>query len=241
MHTLHILVLPLAIFLLTVVPTPASQFKLLKTFAANGVEGKSPSGNGTIIGGKLYGFTTSSGAGGMGTLYRVNLDGTQFEKLRDFAASEGSPTSLVGASDKILISLVRDRPGDEDDDDRDCTLYSYGIGSSTLSPIASINKIYGPVKLCFVEGDYAYGVADGSVRRWSLAGGEHQLLYSFDFDNFSGQQGGSDARDLINGGGNVIYGLNIAGGNSTVGTIFKVNKDGTGYQDLHSFGGLGTW
>ena len=75
MKTLSIFALPLAIFSLTIASADAGQFKVLKAFAADGLEGGGPFGNGAVIGGKLYGITSLGGAGGMGTFYRVNLDG----------------------------------------------------------------------------------------------------------------------------------------------------------------------
>jgi len=67
MKTLRIIALPLAIFSLAIASADAGQFKVLKAFAANGLEGATPIGNGAVIGGKLYGFTKSGGGQGLTT------------------------------------------------------------------------------------------------------------------------------------------------------------------------------
>lgn len=215
----------LVVWSLTITSTDAGQFKVLKTFAANGLEGGGPFGNGAVIGGKFYGITSSGGAGGKGTFYRINLDGTQFEKLRDFAASEGSPASLVVASERVLISSSNDSNATAP------KLFIYTVGTPSWSELDfSQNAWGGSRNLEFVEGDYVYGL-DGwrSIFRRNLTGGEPEELYRF--------PGGADGEypyELIDGGGNVMYGL-TRDSSLAKGTIFKINKDGTGYRRLHSF------
>ena len=230
MKTLRIFALPLAIFSLNIASAEAGQFKVLKAFAANGLEGATPIGNGAVIGGKLYGFTKSGGAGGMGTFYRINLDGTQFEKLRDFAPSEGTPSSLVAASERILLSVTSPSSSGT-------KILIYNVGTAAWSDSGLGGASFGQSPTRFVDGDYVYGI-DGwislgkSLYRLSLTSGQREDLYEF--------QGGADGADpysLIDGGGNVMYGVTAQGGVLGKGTIFKINKDGTGYQRLHSFSG----
>lgn len=226
MKTLRIFALPLTFFSLTIASADAGQFKVLKAFAADGLEGATPIGNGAVIGGKLYGFTKSGGAGGMGTFYRINLDGTQFEKLRDFAVSEGSPDSLVAASERILLSV-----NSPSSSATKILIYNVGTAAWSGSELGGISD--GRSLAAFIEGDYAYYTESfKTIFRLSLTSGQRENLYEF--------QGGADGENpssLINGGGNVMYGLTQSGGVLGKGTIFKINKDGTGYQRLHSFGG----
>lgn len=230
MKILSTLALLVTVLSLSITSTEAGQFKLLKTFAATGLEGAGPVGNGAVIGGKLYGFTSSGGAGGKGTFYRINLDGTQFEKLRDFVSGEGKPTSLTFADDGLCVFTL----DFTDNAAANYGLLYYNIASGTETLITDKQTV--GMRAEFIEGGNIYIVtgvdwsgSDRIVRR-KISDNSEQVIHTFtDIDN-------ADAR-IIDGGGNLIYGITRGGGILGKGTIFKINKDGTGYQQLHSFGG----
>ena len=209
----------------------AGQFKVLKSFASSGIEGAGPVGNGAVIGGKLYGITESGGTNGKGVLFRINLDGTQFEKIRDFSTAEGSPSSLVGGQDKVLVST----------DSIPSRVFVHHTSTSAFSELATPpqNLSFLGVKLCFVDGENFYGVTginwNGTDDIWnvfkgSLSTGAIQVLYTF--------SGGADGADPLHvaDGGDVIYGVTRKGGALNRGTIFKMKKDGTGFEQLVAFG-----
>ena len=54
--------------------------------------------------------------------------------------------------------------------------------------------------------------------------------------SFSGSDGADPHADLILSG-NTLYGTTFGGGTGGVGTIFKINKDGTSFSTLHGFSG----
>jgi uncharacterized repeat protein (TIGR03803 family) len=66
-------------------------------------------------------------------------------------------------------------------------------------------------------------------------------VYSFtatDPDTGTNSDGANPLAELIISG-NTLYGTATAGGSSNPGTVFKVNTDGTGFTNLHSFTGSG--
>jgi uncharacterized repeat protein (TIGR03803 family) len=52
--------------------------------------GANPSGSLIISGGTLYGTTSSGGASGYGTIFKINPDGTGFTLLKEFAGTDGA-------------------------------------------------------------------------------------------------------------------------------------------------------
>lgn len=54
-------------------------------------------------------------------------------------------------------------------------------------------------------------------------------------DRLLGGEGQNPQASLIEGNDGALYGTTRQGGSANGGTVFKVNKDGTGYGVLHSF------
>lgn len=80
-------------------------FQILYSF--NGVNGEIPKGDLLRIGIYLYGMTEKGGINGFGTLFRIKTDGTGFQKLLDFAGTNGAggPTgSYIGLGGLITDS-----------------------------------------------------------------------------------------------------------------------------------------
>ena len=59
-----------------------------------------------------------------------------------------------------------------------------------------------------------------------------QLLKSF---GFPGQSGGNSRAPLVIGADGALYGTTTNGGINYAGTVFKMNTDGSGHTNLHSF------
>ena len=65
----------------------------------------------------------------------------------------------------------------------------------------------------------------------------YQILYNFSGTIFGGNNGdaGSPKAGLIEAGDGTLYGTTYYGGTSGNGTVFKINKDGSGFMILHNF------
>lgn len=77
---------------------------------------------------------------------------------------------------------------------------------------------------------------NGTVFRLGTNGSEFVLLYSF-----KGADGDGSAPfgGLIQGADGALYGTTQSGGTTRNGTVFKLNTNGSGYQVLYSFTGIG--
>ena len=90
-------------------PTIASaQLKVLTTFPESALQGAKPVDDGVVIGNQYFGTTNIGGVNGKGVLFRVNLDGTGFTKLKDFTTSEGQPGyQSYSSTGKLIVAGVQ--------------------------------------------------------------------------------------------------------------------------------------
>lgn len=170
-----------------------TQYRVLHHFTGTSTNGMQPYG-GVIEGidGVLYGTSAFGGSSNLGTIYKINRDGTGFGLLHQFTGGSADGQSPYS-------SLLRGSDG-----------FFYGT-----TP-------YG--------GRTNFGV----VFRLRAGGGGFQILHSFTGE----PEGKYPFARLIEGSNGVLYGTTTFGGTSNLGTVFRINRDGTGYQNLRSFTGL---
>lgn len=186
--------------------------------------------------GNLYGTTTSGGAGGFGTLYRIAPDGT-FTSLVAFTGTTGafpgsSPTTnIVQGSDGSLYgtTLGGGTGGGFG------TAYKYSLAGvftnlANFTGSSGVMPGFGPAGTLIQAGDgYFYGCTYnggtygiGTIFRVSSSG-LYQTLYSFGAVNDGGSPNSSgvalysDSYRLINGGDGYLYGVNS-------GCVFRVHQ-----------------
>jgi len=146
------------------------------------------------IDGALYGTTLAGGTNSAGTIFKLNLDGTSSRILHEFggSASDGRQPSSA---------LVQDTSG---------TIYGTTSGGGTNS--------YGTVFQIKPDGSsYAVLYAFQPFKR--------QGTPNFTNFNFPTLTLGSD-------GG--LYGTTSGGGTNDLGTVFRLNPDGSGFNVLHT-------
>src|SRR5262249_28073968 len=78
------------------------------------------------------------------------------------------------------------------------------------------------------------GPSSGTVFRMNQDGGGFAVVHAF-----NATDGNSPNAAVIEGSDGALYGGTYSGGAIGGGTLFKVNKDGGGFVDLHDFGGPG--
>ncbi len=170
-----------------------SGYETLHHFDGGIGEGYRPEG--TLIranDGALYGTTRKGGRGNIGSVYKLQPDGSAFATIQHFSVCGGDGTET---SSRLLAATDG---------------YLYG---TTLK-----------------GGAFEFG----TIFKVRYDGSDYQLLRDFGFDANDGinpYEGLSEDRD------GVLYGATRYGGGVDAGTIFKLNKDGSGYNVIHRFTG----
>lgn len=209
-----------------------SNFTILHSFSyRNFAEGMEPGESLVVIGTDIFGTTSSGGtAGGLGTVFKMKTDGTNFVVLYSFSgALNGSvlSTSLIsdGATNLygttaagglnglgLIFTIKTDGTGFS-------ILHSFAGGNDGTTPQAplaldSVGNLYGTTS--------AGGQAGwGTIFVMKTDGTGFYVLHSFS----SGDPSPSPV--TLDGVGN-LYGV-------TLGTVFMMRNDGTGFLTLHSF------
>ncbi len=190
-----------------------TSFKVLHTFGAitseknatpvTNLDGAAPLGRLVQYSdGYLYGTTSAGGLNGQGTVYRVAMDGTDFQLVHIFPALSGSgsdPTNASGATPAAGLTDGQD------------------------------GRLYGVAGEGGANGVGTLFVVDPAARLLTV-------LHDFDKPNGDGPTG-----ELVLGRDSKLYGTTTFGGTNSNGndtnhgTIFSINRDGTGFTKLHSF------
>ena len=216
----------------------------------------------------LYGEARGGGNGGWGTVFALNTNGTSFNTLHSFTATSGFPDYINsdGASPNGGLILSDDTlygtassGGDfgygnvfslNTNEATFNTLYSFTApvdnGSGTKTNSDGARSTTGLI----LSGDTLYGTTQqggtggvGTVFAIHADGTGFTTLHSF--SRFTGESAagipinsdGAHPNGLILSG-NSLYGTADEGGSSGLGTVFKLNTDGTGFRRLYSFTAL---
>lgn len=185
--------------------------------------------------GALYGT-------GSAFVFKLNLDGSGFTSLHTFSNTPDgfSPLGkMIQASDGALYGTTfsggTNNHGTvfklDTDGSNYAVLHSFSGQPDGAQPYAGLlqgndGALYGTTR--------AGGTNNaGSVFKLDPDGSGYTKLYSF----ADTPDGSEPLGSLVRGLGNVIYGTTSGGGTSSLGTVFKLNQDGSAYDVLYSFGG----
>ncbi len=232
-------ILTLFLLALTTVVAPAQHTKLFDFTSTNGTD---PWGSLITDGTHLYGMTAEGGLNNNGTIFKIMPNGTGFVKLFDFqAASSGgfTPGSLV-FDGTFLYGMAAD--GGSNNDGTVFRIRPNGSDFSVLLHFSSSATGATPYGSLYWDGTFLYGMTSvgGSNNFGTLfkilpdGTGFTKLL------DFNGTGNGSYPLGSLISDGTFLYGLTSSGGTSNFGTIFRILKDGTGYQKLLNFTGTAT-
>jgi uncharacterized repeat protein (TIGR03803 family) len=185
-----------------------------------------------IYDGYIYGITQTSD-NGYGSIFRCNLELTDFQYLTEFNSSGYTPFTEPIVINNKLYGVCQD-----DGVSGNGCIYEFDLSTNSLNFIHYFDgtnggQPYGP--LTFYKGRL-YGTtridginASGTIFRINIDGSNFTILYAL--DDSSGDGNGPRNKLLIDQ--DIIYGVIRNGGGVADGTIFKMNIDGTGFTKLY--------
>lgn len=232
----------------------------------SGADGSNPQGLVEGSDGALYGTTRFGGVGGgalaeadmpdlgNGTVFRVKKDGSGYNVLHRFTCREGDGAlpyaGVIEGRDGALYGTTFEDAAEHG-----------GLFGSGHGTIYKLNKDGSDYRVLRIFGTNAtlghrswsrllagsdgvlYGTTDGggtnnggTVFKFNPDGSGYGVLHHFPSDPKDGRW---PRAGVIEGRDGVLYGSTIHGGSEDYGTVFRVNRDGSGYVVLHSFTGHG--
>ena len=234
------------------ITTGGLSFTVLHTFAGGTTGGANPYGSLALSGTTLYGTTSAGGTNSLGTVFSFPLSGGTLTLLHSFSGYNADPAladgslpkgTLLLASNGRLVGMTREG-GPFNNTGGDLlgfgTLFSLLPGGTDYRMVTGFG--YGPdaskpmYQTPVLYGSRIYGMTQfgGYYDRGALFS-VYTSGYGFStLHEFGGTGDGAEPYGdplLYNG---VIYGVTYLGGANNDGTIFKVNRDGTGYTILRS-------
>ncbi|SPE62365.1 conserved exported hypothetical protein [Verrucomicrobia bacterium] len=204
--------------------TNGTGLTVLKSFVG-ATDGAAPSGGLVMPGSSLYGTTQKGGPASMGTLFKINLDGSGFTTLYQFVSGMSeypggdlisSGTTLYGTTEWLSSSQLF------------CsTVFSINADGSAFTVLKTFTDeadgILGGASMC-LSGSTLYGAASwggncgqGSLFRVNTDGTGYAVLNSF-----AGGSGGGQPMGGVLISGTTLYGTTAVGGISNNGVVFAL-------------------
>lgn len=222
--------------------TDGTGFSVLRNFLnPTHANGAIPSGNLILSGNTLFG-TTEAGGQGLGTVFRMNTNGTAFSVIHPFGA--GDPNSARPRGGVVMVGTTlfgttygKATPGGYGTIFRVNTNGNNFLAMLAFSPIVFPGDGSNPYTGLTAAGTNLYGTTysggnsgNGTIFRMGTNGGFSYLKH------FTGSDGANPRTPLLLAG-NTLFGMTWNGGTSSLGTIYKLNTNGTGFAVLKHFSG----
>ena len=222
------------------------RYQSLLSFGSPGLDAKRPGGVIQADNGLLYGTALQGGTSNLGTIFRLNQDGTGATNLHTFGLTAGDGqtpmaiiqatngaiygTTSIGGTNKTgtVFKLNKDGSGYQ-------VLYNFGnLPADGANPQAGL--IQG--KDGFLYGTTQYGGSNdlGTVYRLGGDGSNYAVLHHF---RGASTDGSAPDASLVQGADGWLYGVTSLGGTNDAGSVFKISTNGTSYLVLYSFSGVG--
>jgi uncharacterized repeat protein (TIGR03803 family) len=199
--------------------------------------GKNPYGSLLLVDGVLYGAALYGGSNEMGTVFKLQTDGSGFMKLWDF---DGTNSGLYPYSSLITDGTYLYGTTNYGGANNMGTVYRVsmtGSGVTKLIDFAGSSNGRGPFGSLLAHGSLLYGMTayggandKGTIFSINPDGSGYVKLFDFNGENSGMNPFGSLVADGV-----YLYGLTAYGGRSDGGTIFKIFLDGSGFTKLMAY------
>src|SRR5271155_418852 len=230
---------------LVVAATPRAQaqtFSVLHSFTGGSDGGTPLAGFAIDTAGTLYGTTSTGGASGIGTVFKISAEGTetvlhsfssgtdganpQGSLLRDAAGDLYGTTFGGGASGAGTVFKVGPHG-------KETVLYSFKAGTDGANPEAGLaidaaGNLYGTTTAGGPNGNGTIFKLTKKPEKWT-----EKVLYSFG----SGTDGAIPVAGVTLNAAGSLYGTTSAGGTYGYGTVFQLKDSKSGWKEdiLHNF------
>ncbi len=222
--------------------TDGSGFTLLHSFTGSATDGRLPVGSLLLSGGNLYGVTALAGAASQGTIFSIGTDGSGFSLIHSFTggiADGATPTSSLIISGSTLYGTTQN--GGSAGVGTAFSIGTNGAGFAlihTFTAVATNGEC--PNAALILSGATLYGTtrlggsnALGTVFSVGTNGAAFTLLHSFTGVPTDGTNPGGSL--LLSG--STLFGVTNWGGTHSLGNLFSIQTNGTGFTSLYSFTG----
>ena len=198
----------------------------------DGSTGSQPNAGLLLVSNTLYGTTFYGGHFDAGTVFKINLDGSGFSLMKEFAFTNGqSPSSGLTLYNNVLYGTTTDGGTNIN---AAGTVFEIGLDGQGFSDIYQFTNLEVPYGGVAVSSNGIFGFthggganSDGYVYRVGT-GGYADLL------DFNGDNGwASYATPTLNG--NTLYGVTYQGGTNSSGNIFRIDTTGKNFTNLYNF------
>lgn len=207
---------------------------------AGAANGSYPSGDLISDGTFLYGMTKYGGTNNFGTIFKIMPDGTGYSKLLDFdGTTNGKYPSGSLISDGIDLCGLTEQGG-ANGLGVIFKIKSDGTAYSNLLDFAGATNGSSPLGSLVSDGTFLYGMT------WGGGINNYGVLFKIMPDgtgfaklvDFSGTTNGKSPYGSLIYDGTFLYGMTSFGGTSSMGVLFKMKPDGTGFTKLLNFSGV---
>lgn len=224
------------------------QYDVLHNFAIAADNGTVPYTAPTLLDGALYGLTFMGGLNNSGSVYRYDLDRSEFVILRSLDRASGrrpfGGVTVVGewlygmtsdhvdsAAQGTIFRIRPDGSGFE-------VVHRFGGGANGGYPYDSLvfdghRSLYGTTL-----GYYTDLADEGVLFRFDIETSEYRVLH--DFGSMAGDGAKPNGNPVLSPDGTTLYCLSHGSevwSGPEFGTLFSVKTDGSEFKLLHSFSG----
>jgi uncharacterized repeat protein (TIGR03803 family) len=231
--------------------TDGTDYRQLHSFVS-AADGQRPYGALLLVGSTLYGMAASENTSAGGILFRIGVDGTGFQTLHKFAGPPGDGRwpydSLILSDSRLYGMTVAGGNGDLSASGGGFggTVFRINLDGSGYEILhhfrGGANDGQWSAGNLTLLGTTLYGI---TFRGGGGGGNRGGTIFKVNTDGtgfglLRGFAGGTDDSTGSHGSlifsGSALYGTG-GGGAKDLGTIFRINPDGTGFALLHSFAG----